>query len=337
MIAVTYHDDLKEVQSDPELAGLLCADGRAAPFDRLSWWQGLVEHCNFLPLIAVASQGEYRAVLPMYRVKRRLESLANWYNFTVRQLISPGADRQALLAALASDLAGEAPHLVLSPLPDDLGEATELAAALRGAGWLVFRDVCTPNHVLPVAGRSFDDYLATRPGHLRTLFARKSGKVTTRIDTRFEPRSWQDYQSIYEQSWKPREGSPAFLRRFAESEGVAGRLRLGIAHADGKPVAAQFWTVDGGIAYIHKLAHLEEAKSLSPGSILSAAMFRHAIDEDRVKLIDFGNGDEPYKADWMEQVRPRYRLEAFRPGWPGNWPEIARKLASRLAHRTKHV
>jgi len=95
--------------------------------------------------------------------------------------------------------------------------------------------------------------------------------------------------------------------------------------------------VDGGIAYIHKLAHLEEAKSLSPGSILSAAMFRHAIDEDRVKLIDFGNGDEPYKADWMEQVRPRYRLEAFRPGWPGNWPEIARKLASRLAHRTKHV
>lgn len=337
VIAVTYHDDLKEVQSDAQLARLLGAGSPAAPFDRLDWWQGLVEECDFFPLIAVAREGEFRAVLPMYRVKRRIDALANWYNFTVRHVISPGADRAGLLKELAEDLVGQAPHIILSPLPDDFGEATELETALRGAGWTVFRDIATYNHVLPVAGRSFDEYFATRPGHLRTLLARKSAKVSVTVETRFVSESWQAYEAIYENSWKPREGSPAFLRRFAEHEGAAGRLRLGIARADGQPVAAQFWTIDGGIAYIHKLAHLEAAKPLSPGSILSAAMFRHAIDEDRVALVDFGNGNDAYKADWMEQVRPRYRLEAFRPRWPGNWPLIARRLAGRLAGRAKHV
>jgi CelD/BcsL family acetyltransferase involved in cellulose biosynthesis len=68
-------------------------------------------------------------------------------------------------------------------------------------------------------------------------------------------------------------------------------------------VAAQFWTVDGGTAWIHKLAHLDSAKPLSAGTTLSAALFAHVIDRDRVTWVDFGTGDDPYKRDWMEQVR----------------------------------
>jgi hypothetical protein len=237
---------------------------------------------------------------------------------------------------MARDLQREAPHIILSPLPDDDGETTALAAAFRNAGWAVFREICDTNHVLPVAGRSFAEYLASRPGQLRTTLKRKASKVTVDIETRFNPASWHTYESIYASSWKPSEGNPAFLRRFAEEEGAAGRIRLGIARADGQPVAAQFWTVEGGTAYIHKLAHLEEAKPLSPGTTLSAALFEHVIDRDRVTLVDFGTGDDPYKRDWMEQVRPRFRLEMLRPGWPGNWPVIARKFASRLAGRRNH-
>ena len=336
MIAVNYHDDLKEVQGDAALAALLRAPVALSPFDRLEWWRGLAEECGLTPLIAVARDGEARVALALQRKGGRLEALANWYSFTVRPIVSPEGDAGALLAALARDLAGEAPHVVLAPLPDENGEASTLAAAFRSVGWLAFREVSDTNHVLPVGGRSYAEYLAARPGQLRTTLKRKGGKVAVRIDRQFDSASWADYEAVYADSWKPHEGSPAFLRRFAEEEGEAGRLRLGIARADGQPVAAQLWTVEHGTAYIHKLAHTKAAKPLSPGTTLSAALFEQVIDHDRVDLVDFGTGDDPYKRDWMEAVRPRYRLELFRPGHPGNWPSIARRMLRGLARGGTH-
>jgi CelD/BcsL family acetyltransferase involved in cellulose biosynthesis len=333
-IVVNYHDDLNEVQGDPALAALLSAPAARAPFDRLQWWRLLELHCGIKPLIAVVREGEARAVLPLRRVGRRIEASANWYTFRVSPLATPAIDRAALFAAMASDLVGEAPHVVLAPLPDEDWETTLLAVAFRKGGWTIFIEPCDTNHVLPVAGRSYTEYLASRPGQVRTTLKRKASKVQVQIETAFDPASWAAYEAIYAQSWKPEEGSPAFLRAFAEAEGAAGRLRLGLAYAEGEPVAAQFWTVEAGTAFIHKLANTEASKPLSPGTTLSAALFEHVIDRDRVDLVDFGTGDDPYKRDWMEEQRPRYRLQAFRPGWPGNWPKIAmyklRGLAAKL-------
>lgn len=334
MIAVEYHADLKEVQSDARLSALLSAAGQHAPFDRLAWWQGLAEHCGLRPLLAVARDGEDIAVLPLQGDRGHLAALANWYSFRFRPVISPGGER--LLGALAADLGSRAHRVTLAGLPDEDGSATLVERAFRDAGWIGARAACDINHVLAVGGRSFDDYIATRPGQLRTTLKRKSGKVETRVLTRFDAAVWADYEAIYRHSWKPSEGSPAFLRAFAEDEGSAGRLRLAVAHADGQAVAAQMWTVEGGTAFIHKLAHLESAKPLSPGSVLSAALFRHVIDIDRVGLVDFGTGDNPYKRDWMETVRPRYRLDMFRPLALRNWPIFARNGLRRLAGKPKH-
>lgn len=331
MIGVTYHDDLKEVQGDAVLAALLRAPVADAPFDRLEWWQGLEVHCAISPLIAVASTGPYRAVLPLRRVGRRIEALANWYTFRNRPIFSAGADQQALLAALAADLAKQAPHIELTRVSEELGEASALATAFKATGWLVYQAACDINHVLPLAGRSYAEYLASRPGAVRTTLKRKAGKVTVQIETAFNPASWAAYEAIYAHSWKPEEGAPAFLRAFAEAEGRAGRLRLGLAFADDVPVAAQFWTVEGGTAFIHKLAHTQESRSLSPGTTLSAALFEHVIDQDKVALVDFGTGDNPYKRDWMDAVRPRYKLTMLRRGSPGNWPLIARLWLRTLA------
>ena len=328
MVSVVYHDDLKEVQADSVLAALAGAPQARAPFDRIEWWQGLVDHCGILPLIAVARDGKDRAVLPLMREGRKIRLLANWYTFRVAPLLTSGANREALMGELAADLAGESPHLILAPLPDEHGEATALAQVLRKAGWAVFIDQCDVNHVLPVGGRSYAEYLASRPGQLRTTLKRKAGKVEVQLATHFDPALWAEYEAVYAASWKPEEGSPAFLGAFAEAEGRAGRLRMAVARAEGKAVAAQFWTVEAGTAFIHKLAHTEESKPLSPGTTLSAALFEQVIDRDRVELVDFGTGNDGYKRDWMEHIRPRYRIEALRPGWPGNWPRIA-KLALR--------
>ena len=323
-IVVTYHDDLNEVQGDPALAELLSAPHARAPFDRLEWWQMLERHCGQVPLIAVARDGKNCAVLALLRQQRSILALANWYSFRVAPLVTPGADCRALLTALATDLAGEASRITLRPLPNENGETDVLETAFLQAGWTVFRSQCDVNHVLPVLGRSFGEYMAARPGPLRTTLKRKVGKVSVQLERHFNPASWASYEAVYAQSWKGDEGAPAFLRAFAGAEGAAGRLRLGLAFAEGEPVAAQFWTVEHGTAFIHKLAHTEASKPLSPGTTLSAALFKEVIDHDRVELVDFGTGNDPYKRDWMEQVRPRYQLEMYRPGWPGNWPRIAR-------------
>ncbi len=330
MVNVEYHDDLKEVQSDAELARLL-SHGQTAPFDRLAWWQLLAEHCGMQPRLAIARSGANTAVLALAGNGRRLTQLSNWYTFRFRPVLSP--DAQALLVPLARDLAGKARHITLTGLPT--GDADSLAQAFRQAGWLVRRSRSDVNHVLPLDGRDYATYLAARPGKLRTTLKRKSGKVVTRILTHFDVELWDQYETIYAESWKPEEGSPAFLRAFAQAEGEAGRLRLGVAHAaddpQGPALAAQMWTVEGGTAFIHKLAHRESAKPLSPGSVLSAALFRHVIDVDRVDLVDFGTGDDPYKRDWMEQIRPRWQLEMLRAEAPANWSILIRRaLVPRL-------
>ena len=171
-----------------------------------------------------------------------------------------------------------------------------LARAFRAAGWRVHVEPCDTNHVLPVRGRSFAEYWDSRPGQLRTTLKRKAKKVETQILTHFDEQVWADYETIYAASWKPAEDQPAMLRAFAKDEGAAGRLRLGVARADGVAVAAQCWTVENAIAYIHKLAHLESHKQLSAGTTLSAALFAHVIDVDHVDLVDFGTGDQSYKA-----------------------------------------
>ncbi len=323
MVQVDYHRDLKQVQSDGQLTAWLSESNQRAPFDRLAWFAGLSEHCGLNPLIAVAREGGDIAALPLRGDGGHLHALSNWYTFRYRPLASRP---EGLLEALARDLAGKARRVTLSGLPDEDRSASRLEAAFRKTGWLVRREVCDSNHILPVDGRSYEQYLVSRPGKLRTTLKRKSGKVETRVLDRFDAEVWNAYESIYAESWKPEEGSPAFLRAFAEAEGKAGRLRLGIALAEGAPVAAQMWTVEHGTAWIHKLAHREVAKPLSPGSVLSAALFRHVIDVDRVDLVDFGTGDDPYKRDWMEVVRPRYRLDMFRAGSPRNWPTLGRDL-----------
>jgi len=330
---VEYHDDLKEVQSDAALARLLCDEVQRAPFDRLAWWRLLATHCDLSPRIAVARNGDDIAVLPLAVQGPSLGPLANWYTFRFRPILSEGADAPALLTALARDLTREAGRITLTGLPE--AEADSLQSAFRQAGWLTLREQSDVNHVLALDGRDFAAYLAGRPGPLRTTLKRKSNKVVTQVLTRFDPQAWDQYEAIYAESWKPEEGSPAFLRAFAQEEGAAGRLRLGLAHAasdpEGPAIAAQMWTVEGRTAFIHKLAHRESAKPLSPGSVLSAALFRQVIDADRVAMVDFGTGDDPYKRDWMEQVRPRYRLDLIRVQAPRNWPLLARKAFKALA------
>lgn len=337
MIQIAYHSDLREVHDNSALNRAMRLGNPQAPFDRLWWWQALARDCGMSPVIALATRGDNEAaVLALAGEGGHLQALANWYSFRTRPIVHGGND---LLVELARDLARRAHRISLAPLPDEDGSATLVEQAFRKAGWVVRREVSDVNHVLNLRGRDYAGYLASRPGRLRTTIKRKTPKVNTLVHTRFDALAWADYEDIYADSWKPAEGSPQFLRAFAEAEGKAGRLRLGIARSaydtHGPAIAAQMWTIEGGTAWIHKLAHRESAADLSPGSVLSAALFEHAIDADGVDMIDFGTGDDPYKRDWMDSVRPRFRLDMMRPLAPRNWPVMGRDAVQRLAAKAK--
>lgn len=334
MITVAYHAGVKEVQDDAALAALFAAPAYGSPFDRAAWFALLERYCRLPTRIALATDGTHSAGLALTG-EDHLRSLANWYSFTARPLVSPGADGGRLLTALAQDLRRRSWRVTLAPLPDEDGSASMAENAFLSAGWRVSRTQCDVNHVLTVGGRSYAEYLAARPGALRTTLRRKAGKVSVELLTQFDQAAWAAYEAIYAASWKPGEGSPAFLRAFAEQEGKAGRLRMALAHVDDRPIAAQFWTVEGGTAFIHKLAHAEDARHLSPGSTLSAALFEQVIDRDRVREVDFGTGDDRYKRDWMEEIRPRFRLDCLNVRALRAWPHIARAALHHLAHRAR--
>lgn len=325
-----YHDNFLTVQAAAR--GVLDRDRQKCLFDRLEWLDQL--HRLALrdkpPLLLRAHEGEADVWLPlMQHGSGHHVALANWYNFTWRPIFGGNYDevtRLSLLRYLAQTARERTRRLTLAPIPDEDGSASQIAAAFNAVGWTVEMEACDENHYLLLNGRSFDQYWESRPGQLKSTVKRKGKKgiVSTRIETGFAEASWRDYERVYARSWKPHEGSPEFLKQLAQQESTAGSLRLGLAYIEGQPVAAQFWTVENGVALIHKLAHDERHLAASPGTLLSAALFQHVIDVDKVEEIDFGTGSDGYKREWMESVRPRYRIDLLWPNHIANWPLIAR-------------
>ena len=326
-VGVELFDDWEAVARDA--AGAL--DRRPSLFERLTWYRLLADHCP--PpgrlLAARAGNGDHAAWLFLARDGRRARPYANWYSLRFGLIgdLRRGPDIAAALRRLG--LAS----VELAPVEDPAAPAQ----AFRDAGWLVFAQPAAISWQAHTGGADFAAYWAKRPSRLRSSAERKakSAGLDIELHRAFDPAAWADYEEVYRSSWKPAEGSPQFLRALAEVEGAAGRLRLGIARREGRPLAAQLWLVEGGTATIHKLAYREDAKALSPGTVLSMAMFRAAIDGDRVERIDYGLGDEGYKADWMDERRLLWRVAAFEPRSLAGLAGAARAAASSLVRRLR--
>jgi hypothetical protein len=296
-------------------------DARALLFERLAWFRLLAEHCPPAGHLLAAHAGS--SWLFLAREGGHARAYANWYSLRVGPI---GGSEGLAPIANALRRAGLA-SITMAPVADP----GPFEAALRKAGWRVFRSQATISWQSVTEGLAFADYWARRPSRVRNTAERRARALSIEIHRQFDPLAWAAYEEIYAASWKPSEGSPDFLRALAEHEG--GRLRLGIARHEGVAVAAQMWLVENGVATIHKLAYREEARHLSPGTVLSMAMFRAALDEDGVRRIDYGTGDEPYKADWTDERHVLWRVEAFNPGTFSGLAGAARRAASTLVRR----
>jgi hypothetical protein len=317
------------------------AAGFASPFDRAEWFDLLVAHrfAGRGRFDALGDAGETRVLLPL-RIEGRghLAGLTNWYSFAIRPLYSGATDesrRGAALDDLFGNLRSDAARLSLYPVRDD--DRRLLVDRLRGAGWWAQATPAGDRHWLDLAGMDHEAWWATRPGALRSTVQRKAKKgiVDIRLSTAFDPESWAAYEQIYAASWKPEEGDPALLRAFAEAESARGTFRMGLARIEGTPVAAQYWTVEDGTAFIHKLAHVEDSLKASPGTLLSAALFRHVIEVDGVRRVDFGTGNDAYKRDWMNRHDRLWRIEAFNPSRVAAWGPAFKAFARTLLRKDR--
>ena len=306
MVNVTLFGDLDAVEQDAR--GALDRANQPCLHDRLSWFRLLEQHCPPKgQLHAVrAEQNDKRAWLFLTKERNNAEAFAAWYSLRFGLIGDP---------SLAPEIAGFLRHGGLARVEmAPVENPDRLKAAFEAAGWSVSLDPAFGNWIAR-AEKGFDEYWSRRPGQLRSTAKRKA-KATALdivIHDRFDAAAWADYETVYRSSWKPEEGSFPFLRALAEQEGAAGTLRLGLAYHGGRPVAAQLWLVEDSVATIHKLAYAEDARAMSPGTLLGEAMFRRAIDQDGARLIDYGTGDDAYKRDWMDERRQLWRIIARNP------------------------
>jgi CelD/BcsL family acetyltransferase involved in cellulose biosynthesis len=319
----------------------LNGDMQISPFDRFDWFARTMTHCAPAPypLIARARAEGSDAWLVLAEDGRgKAQAMASWYTLRFGPIFTGAADdrvKGALLTAIARRISKHSSTIRLPTMSE--ADCVLVTRAFARAGWTARTQETSCNWTIDVAGQSFAQYWADRPGELRSTVKRKGAKagMDITIHTDFDGVAWADYEAIYAESWKPEEGSNDFLRTMAQEAAADGTLRLGIGRIAGQAVAAQLWTVEHGVAIIHKLAHRESATEFSPGSLMSAAMFERAIDVDRVGLIDFGTGDDRYKSDWMDTRTPLFTLSLFNTRTVTGMAGAAKAKAAALVGRVR--
>lgn len=246
-------------------------------------------------------------------------ALANYYTSLYSPVCASGAVGADQAQALARALDRVRPRIAtlrLQPLSEE--DARHLEQALRAQQWHLSRFDAFGNWYLPCEGVPFDTYLKGRPSQLVNTWKRKlkqfraAGGELTLVTQPGEglERALQAYDTIYSRSWKKPEPYPSFVPDWARKCASAGWLRLAVAWLDGEPLASQFWFTCNQRANIFKLAYDEAQAKWSAGTLLSALLFQHSLDVDRVHEIDYLTGDDSYKAAWVTHRRQRVGLLA---------------------------
>ena len=295
-------------------------------------------------LCAGTPAGGARVALPLLRFgDGRLAGLTTPYTTRFRPLAAPDATAAELHRAGRgfARFCRAAGTLRLDALDAGWPGLPPLLAGFGRGGMVPLRFAHFGNWHVRVAGMGWEAYLASRPGELRNTVRRRLARVARDPALGFEmvrdaarlDAAIAAYEAVYARSWKEPEPYPAFPAALMRAAAAAGALRLALLHRGATPLAVQIWTVADGIARVHKLAHDEAARDASPGTVLTALTIRHLLDAERVTMLDFGRGDDGYKAGWTGTRAQRIGVELCPPWQAAGALAIARHAAGRLASR----
>ena len=334
----------------PEGANRLFASAeKESIFFSRSWFENLtrngLEEGNSMLLACVVEGTQVFALLPlMAGDDEHCQSLGHLYS-SLHSLLLAEHDRQAILTCLVEGLSQLPVYsLRLGPFAEQDNNLQHLQLALESAGYACHRYFRFYNWIHRIQGETFADYMAGRPGRVRSTIARKQRKLqrehgfNIRLYTDQDlQQAMADYATVYNRSWKVNEVFGDFVEGLATSLAERGWLRLAILYIEDRPAAAQFWFVAHGKASIFKLVYDEAWKRYSPGSILIRYLMEHVIDIDRVHEIDFLTGNDAYKADWMSERRVRFGLYCAKPQQPKSRAARITDALKAWIHRLKRV
>lgn len=340
----THPDQIPAAFSD------LFAASEAQSFDLgRNWFRNFVttvDDPEAEPLFLTADvDGQARALLPLRILKRgfgtRATSLTNYYSSLFAPLLTEGSGAQEI-AQLITGLNEGHPkisHLRFSPLDPLAPSSSELRRALQLAGYFTFSYFCFGNWYLPVSGNwnevrnGFRGEVRSTVRRMGKKFAAAGGSLEIITSPEKVEEALAAFQKVYASSWKIPEPHQKFMPGFVRMLADGGHLRLGVAKLGDTAVAAQVWVVGGSKASIYKLAHDERQADFSPGTLLTAHLMEHVIEQDGVREVDFLIGDDTYKRTWMSHRRERWGLVAYNPTTLGGICGLLAECAGRTAKR----
>ena len=274
-------------------------------------------------------------------VMRTVESLSNYYTSLYTPLLTIDSDMLTLRYQLATASRDHGGAHVMRFAPMDIESPTynALMTELRAIDWIPFGFFCFGNWYLKV-NENWEGYLKKRSGNLRSTIKRMTKKFAAAGGT-LEIVTGPDgieqaiaaFHEVYSASWKFPEPYPEFIPALIRRLSALGRLRLGIARLEGRPISAQLWIVGEGTASIYKVAYHEAFSQYSPGTVLTSFLLQHVIEQDQVKEVDFLIGDDSYKQIWMSDYRDRWGIVAYNPRTIIGCGLLLKEVFGRIAKR----
>ena len=334
----------------PDAVHLL--DEAGPVFAGCAWWTVVLSEAmpdaTSALFIVCRIGGRVAGLVPMLRHGTgRLESLTTPYSCRYAPVLAAGLDsptRIAVMAAFARFCRARSVTR-MDALPAEWENLPHLLTGVRQAGLRPLRFDHFGNWYEDVAGLNWSGYLAQRPGALRETIRRRLRRAEKLPEARFalltrpaEMDTAADvFEAVYGRSWKDPEPYPRFNVALMRAMAEVGLLRLGVWSLGAMPVAVQFWVVEAGHATVLKLAHDEAFKTHSPGTVLTALMLRHLLDQEHVTQIDFGRGDDDYKQGWAAQRRQRIGLLLVNPWQPSGALQLARHVLGQMRARRRRA
>lgn len=330
----------------PQWNELLRDSAANAPFLTAEWlhaWWTHLGRPRKLEVLTIDEGGRLIAAAPFW-VSRgplgmfsRLEFLGTGCaGSDYLDVIARSGREREVVGLLADALKRRKRALRLNHVPP-VSFASRLAAALAHDTWTSSTSTAGVCPFIPLAGHTWDSYLASLGASHRANFRRRLRALTTRFEMRFEKvadetdrhAALRAIVGFHEQRFG-RRGSTAFLtpalrafhddvtrRMFASGWLRFYTLRLGDAIA-----AVMYGFLYSDRFYFYQHGFDPQYDSFSVGLVLMGLTIRAALEEGAVEF-DMLYGTEQYKRLWARDERALYQIQLYPP-----------HIAGLLQHRT---
>ena len=318
----------------PEWSSLLRASASASPFLTWEWlhtWWTHLGGSSRLRMVAVRAGTELIAVAPFRAATGTaylpcLDMLAtgdvgsDYLDVIVRR----GREAEAL-PAIEQFVRSQRTTLRLTHLGPS-AVADLLADRLHASGWARTTTACGTCPYIPLAGHTWDSYLATLGSSHRANVRRRIRALDQKFDVRFE-RVTGDTQrrealaklfEYHDRRFDERgtafgtDDMRAFHDELTRRALDRGWLRMFVLRLDGAAAAVMYGFLYDGTFYFYQHGFDEQFQQHSIGLVLMALSIRAAIDEGAGEF-DMLWGVEPYKFLWARQTRELRTMLLFPP------------------------